>query len=1499
MQAGVHAETGAAIEVPNENETNKIRTALEDFLVCLGTYCPENFMFTVIKEATSYDWVLRRIQETFNLDNRGVSFLAGCKVKTEAGEEGQTHQQRFQAFHEYYSSSLLKKGEIFEGKPLDKDEVLTPFGKNIIVEKWLDDSNPDLKAHIVQTRGSLFTEQRPNLSDNQKQLCEQMDTLLQEIEQKQTNPTINRTGFAPPQRRQGQATPRPYSQTRPPTRQFPRQVQVPSGSGQTGRCPPNMCIRCYEAGRFGPASLNHFANNCRFPPNSRSNQRVKILLVNTRDPATPQNIPAPQNLPPYQNMPMYQNLPMYQNIPTSPQIQEVQLTEDLLQQGDQQEEYQDQAQAYDEYYEDGNFNFGFNSLSVNKYQYPYHCVIPDPPPFPTPTMNLIPTKTIQKFTFLSSGKQAVLAIDSGCEGNCMRLDEVQRLDIDIIPLEQDDLIPNQADGKSPLDTMGSVIATFNRNGLQLKFHGYVVKNLSQPILCGLPFMAENDVTQYINKGIIVVQGKTFLEDPPLNPGNKLPTHIQQTSQEQVTDLLSKVEIGTKVPKGIQERLNKIHVAHKHVFDGDLTLGYNGASGDFDVDFEFINDLPPPPHKGSSPPYYKHGEEAVLQAKIEELEKQNIVAKVSDLGLQPRYASPCMLAWKVSSKNMSKEEYNNLSVAEKAKLNRFVLCLNKLSNNINKKPALTTHIQDTINMVGGYEHVITSDLQDSFNQRIIREDKLKYMGFHSPFGDNYVFLRSPQGLLNQSEELETLVKTVLVDGIKAGHVRVHADNIYVLGRTFSDTVDRWERVLDRLEANNLKLSPKKTSCFPDSLDLLGWSKQGSFLIPDPHRKNTLLTAEKPSNIKELRSFLGTYHTFYKCHEKQNIILAPLTKLLSDKPAPGQKIVWNKDLEEAFKTAQESAKNLDKLYIPKPDDKLVLTSDYAAKGTNMKAGISATLWAKVKEDWQVVSRMSAEIPPQMRNLDPCDGEASAVYVAGKHPSFSVPIRASHNTTLALVDSKPVSDAAKLLRNGKFSSSRMINYVLASISELNLEFHHVSGKMKYNFPDDFSSRNPAKCDGNPNCKVHTFISECMNLTISNVELAASTTLRSIIGQIQTNNKSLLSDILQGKTRLPLANRPAMAYLQSKDRDLIRVKELLKAGQRPSGKRDVGAVKVYFRSDVTTSVDRSGCIIVIKQNRNNLVKRDLVAVPNSISLGLLYSLHINLDHPTTDQLLKAVDTRFFMQDVLNKCTEITKSCTLCMSAEPIPAEIHEFKTNKVPDHPGEAFTVDVMKECKKLVLVAVDNFSAYVTTTFICSEKEEDLRDGIISAITPFMANSLSKIRVDRAPGFAKMSGQKEVLDKLGIEMELGEAKNKNSLAIADQKIKELRQALKKISPSSNVLNQTCLSRATTIINEKIRHHKLSAKEIHFSRDSTTNRTIQLDDKEISDIIRKKRVADNKSRNNSSKKKAASTNASQGHLVFIKSEGDKRTRRDLYLVLDQNVTDNTDNLQSKRCSL
>ena len=111
---------------------------------------------------------------------------------------------------------------------------------------------------------------------------------------------------------------------------------------------------------------------------------------------------------------------------------------------------------------------------------------------------------------------------------------------------------------------------------------------------------------------------------------------------------------------------------------------------------------------------------------------------------------------------------------------------------------------------------------------------------------------------------------------------------------------------------------------------------------------------------------------------------------------------------------------------------------------------------------------------------------------------------------------------------------------------------------------------------------------------------------------------------------------------------------GQRPVTKRDYKGFMVYFRSDMMTSIDRFGCIIVIKTNRKNLVKHELVAVPNNMGMGLLYSLHLNLGHPTTDQLHQAVDTRFFTQDLTRFCKDVTESYTPCTSVKSIPKEIH-----------------------------------------------------------------------------------------------------------------------------------------------------------------------------------------------------------------------------------------------------
>ena len=241
----------------NEEATNAARASLAEFLNILGTYAPADFMHTVVYESTSYNWVLDKIRTTFRLKTKGLGFLAAADLKFDFVEDGKTYQQCFQSIKEFYCSALLKKGDKFEGKILDKNETFTPLSKNFIVEKWLDCINPGLKNHIRTSRGSLFTDDRPTLADNQLQLCDQMPQLLQELEN-DTQTGVNRMGISSQPATSINRTGFPYQNRRLPPRQSqPARTWPPTTGRTTGRssCPSDTCLRCYEAKRTGPSTV--------------------------------------------------------------------------------------------------------------------------------------------------------------------------------------------------------------------------------------------------------------------------------------------------------------------------------------------------------------------------------------------------------------------------------------------------------------------------------------------------------------------------------------------------------------------------------------------------------------------------------------------------------------------------------------------------------------------------------------------------------------------------------------------------------------------------------------------------------------------------------------------------------------------------------------------------------------------------------------------------------------------------------------------------------------------------------------------------------------------------------------------------------------------------------------------------------------------------------------------------------------------------------------------
>ena len=105
-----------------------------------------------------------------------------------------------------------------------------------------------------------------------------------------------------------------------------------------------------------------------------------------------------------------------------------------------------------------------------------------------------------------------------------------------------------------------------------------------------------------------------------------------------------------------------------------------------------------------------------------------------------------------------------------------------------------------------------------------------------------------------------------------------------------------------------------------------------------------------------------------------------------------------------------------------------------------------------------------------------------------------------------------------------------------------------------------------------------------------------------------------------------------------------------------------------------------------------------------------------------------------------------------------------------------------------------------------------------------------------------------------------------------------MKIASPAANVINIRTLAHATTVVNERLRHHNLSAKEILFSRDQASKENLALKDADIASTIPKHRETKNPTTAHSQasvKKPAPVAGAKVGQLVFLKSEGSKSKSR------------------------
>lgn len=705
-----------------------------------------------------------------------------------------------------------------------------------------------------------------------------------------------------------------------------------------------------------------------------------------------------------------------------------------------------------------------------------------------------------------------------------------------------------------------------------------------------------------------------------------------------------------------------------------------------------------------------------------------------------------------------------------------------------------------------------------------------------------------GMPGSTEHLDELMSRVLGELMQEGICVKLADDLYTGGDTLEDLLDNWERILQCFEKNNLRLSAIKTEICPTTCTILGWVWSQGKISVSPHKITPLKSTPPPPTVKALRSWLGAYKHLRVCLPGHAMLLASLEKSIAGMKSQAR-IDWSSDLLSDFKSAQAALDQLTSIYVPNPQDKLIITTDAAVK----IGGIGAVLHIIRGSKTLVAGFFSARLKSHQVRWLPCEVEALAISTAIQH--WAPYIIENQNTVQVLTDSRPCVQAQQKLSRGEFSSSARVSSFLSTISRYNVSIQYITGAM--NIPADYQSRNPAVCL-EASCQVCKFIDECDRSTVCNITV---------------------TDVLQGKSNMPFLTPGTWKGSQQDCPTLRRVYAHLTQGTRPGKKATkVRNLKRYLQ---VCSIGKDGMLVVRKQ-RPFAPSLDLTVIPTHILPGLLSALHLRLQHPTKLQLAKVFHRYFYALDSDQCIDTVTGQCPQCASIAKLPRELEEFTTSGDPPELGSNFACDVLCRARQRIFILRDSFSSFTVTKLLPDEKCSSLKDAIIESTAELMSPKGCIVRVDGAPSLQSLVNDID-FQKLGIQIETGRLKNRNKNPVGEKAVRELEDELKRYSPDGVKITSSALALVTATLNKRVRNRGLTAKEIITQRESLTGDQLNFSDELLAKSQHEQRISAHgpSSRSHArTSRPAVLADVNLGDLVYIKCEGDKHTARDIYIV-------------------
>ena len=208
--------------------------------------------------------------------------------------------------------------------------------------------------------------------------------------------------------------------------------------------------------------------------------------------------------------------------------------------------------------------------------------------------------------------------------------------------------------------------------------------------------------------------------------------------------------------------------------------------------------------------------------------------------------------------------------------RFISDFRELNKRITRRPYPIPHIQDMLLNLEGFQYATSLDLNMGYYHLELDAKSKELCTIVLPFG-KYEYQRIPMGLCNSPDIFQEKMNE-LFEGLD--YARAYIDDLLCLTKgTFTDHLEKLERILARLAKAGLKVNAKKSFFARSELEYLGYWITRDGIQPMKEKVKAIMNLAEPTTRKELRSFIGVVNYYRDMWIRRSHVLAPLAKLTS--------------------------------------------------------------------------------------------------------------------------------------------------------------------------------------------------------------------------------------------------------------------------------------------------------------------------------------------------------------------------------------------------------------------------------------------------------------------------------------------------------------------------------------------------------------------------------------------------------------------------------------------